>query len=741
MVQERAHATDQDIERILKVKDADMGLFVLAMHSLMERALKEKYNSDDSFGDLINQYVDDYKFTYGNPVDDKKRPGEIFYKLSGDNQKFFSQLTKIYENHFLANDVRHRFAFMSEEKAKTTVACFLAFAQAEGWDSLKTIKKLEEELKEWQLHDGYQSPELKKAIAEISRLKSENENLAQKANELADLQNQLATISAQENLLKSQLAESEARLSKKDEKLDKVRQNANEQSMKFRKEREEILAKLKDYEKTKQYLEVLEQVAFYTKTRHDYEQSIITLSREQADVLNQIKVNRDFLIKGAAGTGKSLVLIKLLEKAVNELKGELAFEDSAATNSFRLLTYTKSLVKYNQYVTKLLNTQVSEKSITTADSFIASLLKLFFPGKGFGYKYSDYSAEVFDNTDFDGVTLFTEADKFIWANCINKTKYVDEVCEREGMKFPLKKADREKMWKALEAVETKLENCSSWPRNFAAKKIAERLEAGGLIAGELTADGTEVASVMAEYSFVDEAQDLPPVILSVIKKATKRAVFLAGDSDQTIYTKGFNWNRSGIDVQGRTKILKTNFRNTAQIHEYAEKYRSSFTHKDSTTMPDAFRPGPPVQHIVAKNNEDVKNQIVEQVKLLMNALNYAEENICIIANTKEKLKALQELLDKKLGVESNIVEDYFDFESTGGIRLCTMQNCKGLDFPVVLFLADHRVRGAEEKSFYDEETFMMQQFNMVYVALTRAMEMLYVYTIQGSEFEPFKRLS
>ena len=70
-----------------------------------------------------------------------------------------------------------------------------------------------------------------------------------------------------------------------------------------------------------------------------------------------------------------------------------------------------------------------------------------------------------------------------------------------------------------------------------------------------------------------------------------------------------------------------------------------------------------------------------------------------------------------------------------------MQNCKGLDFPVVLFLADHRVFNAEKGSAYDETTYMSQQFNMVYVALTRAMEMLYVYTVQGSEFEPFKRLS
>lgn len=133
-------------------------------------------------------------------------------------------------------------------------------------------------------------------------------------------------------------------------------------------------------------------------------------------------------------------------------------------------------------------------------------------------------------------------------------------------------------------------------------------------------------------------------------------------------------------------------------------------------------------------------KIVEQVKLLMNALNYAEENICIIANTNQKLEKLKKLLNEKLGVEANSINDEFDFEKTGGIRLCTMQKSKGLDFPVVIFLADHRVRGVEESSVYDEETFMSQQFNMVYVCLTRAMEMLYVFTVEGSEFEPYNRL-
>lgn len=718
------HVTENDIERILKTKSADYGLFILAMHSLMERALREKYNSTSSFGNLIDKYTYEYKLTYGTPI----YQGSDTYNFPKDKHNIYRGLQKIYKNHYLSNDVRHEFAEFFDEDAKTTVVCFLTFAEVEGWSNLKAIKKLEAELDNWKNHESYQSDKLKKAIEEINKLKSENENLAQKANQLNDLQNQLSIITAKENVLRQELTETEARLSKKDEKLDKVRQNANEQYIKFKKEREEILEKIKDYEATKKYMEYLERVSFYTRTRHDYEQSIITLSREQQDVLNQINLNRDYLVKGAAGTGKSLVLIKTLEKAVNELKGELGFE--ANKNSFRLLTYVKSLVKYNQYVIKLLNAEVPEGAITTAYSFVYSLMRKFFPDRSFCYSFKDVPAGIFENGDFTAEEVFTEAQSYIWENCISKEQYVDEVCDREGMKFPLKKADRVKIWNALEKAQENLENQRVWPSNYAAKKIAERLLEGG----------PEVEEMMAEYSFVDEAQDLPPAILAVIKNSTKRAVFLAGDSDQSIYRKGFNWNRSGIDIRGRTKILKTNFRNTVQIHEYAENYRANFKHKDKTTMPDAFRPGPPVEHVVGKNTEDVMNQMLEQVKLLMNALNYEEENICIIANTNPKLEKLKNLLDKKLGVEANIINDDFDFEKTGGIRLCTMQSCKGLDFPVVLFLADHRIHGAEKGSVYDESTFMDQQFNMVYVVLTRAMEMLYVYTVGGSEFEAFKKL-
>ena len=723
---------EEDLERIIKAKNADLGLFVLAMHSLMERCLCEKYSdgvydTENTFGILINRYTNDFYNSHGKPI----YKGAEKLRLSDEDWKIHKTLNKIYENHFLANDVRHRFETKSPEEAQTTVNCFLAFAKAENWGRLQALEEIKKELENWDSRSPYQSPELTKAIKEIEQLKKENENLAEKANSLSELQNQLKVLTSKENLLKTELEEKQNKLSKKDAKLDEMRKTSFEKMQKLQKEKNEILEQLKDFETTKKYLSYLEKIAFYTKTRHDYESSVIKLTSEQQDVLQQINLSKDFLVKGSAGTGKSLVLLKTLEKAINTLKSELDFD--SVENHFRLLTYTKSLVKYNQYVTKILGTDVPEETITTADFFLVSMMKKFFPEKSICYKYDSAFEKNFVCEKFTASEVFTECQEFIWANCITKKDYVEKVCDRVGMKNPIKKEDRNILWETLENAEKTLEEQKLWPRNFAAKKIIQAME-------EAVKNGE--TDFFAEYSFVDEAQDLPPVILALIKKSTKRAVFLAGDSDQSIYRKGFNWNLSGIDIRGRTKILKTNFRNTNQIHEFAENYRKKFKNMDKTTQPLSFRPGPPVEISTGKNTDDLMNQIVQQVKMLLNALNYDEENICIITNQKQKLEKIQKLLDTNLGVKSfQILDEQFDFAETKGIRLCTMQNCKGLDFPVVLFLADHRVQGMEQYSAFDSETYYEQQYNMVYVCLTRAMEMLHIFTVPTSEFKPFKDLN
>jgi hypothetical protein len=177
----------ENLERILKVRDTDLGLFILAMHSLIERTLKEKYgiksyDSENTFGKLIDRYTTEFYETHGSPV----FPGSEKRNFSKREWNLLQGLNKIIKNHELANDVRHRFETKSEEDAQATVKCFLSFAEAENWTNLDALNKLKRELDNWDSHSPYQSAELTKAIAQIKLLKSQNENLAEKVNNLED---------------------------------------------------------------------------------------------------------------------------------------------------------------------------------------------------------------------------------------------------------------------------------------------------------------------------------------------------------------------------------------------------------------------------------------------------------------------------------------------------------------------------------------------------------------------------
>jgi len=284
------------------------------------------------------------------------------------------------------------------------------------------------------------------------------------------------------------------------------------------------------------------------------------------------------------------------------------------------------------------------------------------------------------------------------------------------MNVPLNNSQRTEVWNVIEKAETVLQESNVWPNMFAAVMIKRAIE------------NDKDKTFKTEYSFIDEAQDLSPVILAIIKETTSNAVFLAGDSDQSIYRKGFTWKRSGIDVSGRTKILHTNFRNTIQIHDFAEKYRNNFKDKDSETLPKAFRPGPPVEFTLRESSQALYKEVIEQVKFCINILSYEPENICIIAPRNDNLDKINNMLTDELNQESQkIGAADFSFETSKNVRLTTLQSCKGLDFPVVLLIADHRVRF---DSSYDEETKDTQQHNLIYVAMTRAMEMLHIFSME-----------
>lgn len=93
-------------------------------------------------------------------------------------------------------------------------------------------------------------------------------------------------------------------------------------------------------------------------------------------------------------------------------------------------------------------------------------------------------------------------------------------------------------------------------------------------------------------------------------------------------------------------------------------------------------------------------------------------------------KIIEEL--SKIGIASEGIKNK-NYDVGGKVCISTIQSCKGLDFPVVILLADCIVHFNDSK--YDTETIERLQRNMFYVAMTRAMDMLTIITWNNSSSE------
>ena len=116
------------------------------------------------------------------------------------------------------------------------------------------------------------------------------------------------------------------------------------------------------------------------------------------------------------------------------------------------------------------------------------------------------------------------------------------------------------------------------------------------------------------YLFFDEVQELTPVALSMLRELTRGAMVMAGEVGQSICNYQWPFVRTDIQLRGTTRILKTNFRNTIQVHTLVESFRKLSTASleadpDRRARPFAFREGPDSQNlcILVPRNKDIEN--------------------------------------------------------------------------------------------------------------------------------------
>ena len=131
---------------------------------------------------------------------------------------------------------------------------------------------------------------------------------------------------------------------------------------------------------------------------------------------------------------------------------------------------------------------------------------------------------------------------------------------RLGRKTRLAESQREILWSIFERVISDLKD----------RHVITMAQ----MFGDLTAAVAVSKNVIFDYVIVDEAQDVSVAqlrFLAALGGDRPNALFFAGDLGQRIFQQPFSWRSLGVDVRGRSRTLRVNYRTSHQIRTQADR--------------------------------------------------------------------------------------------------------------------------------------------------------------------------
>ncbi|MBT3271936.1 MAG: AAA family ATPase [Spirochaetales bacterium] len=720
MSHQRIETISDRIQRLVNLAGSDEGFYVLALNSFIEWYMLDAYPQlrtyDEKFRDVLYSFRD--------------MLAQELSQTTGCPQGFSRLFNDIWGERKLANAVRHEFSPLDKDEALAATHRFLRFCSCVGVPPCDELDGLKKSLDVW--NDKTSILDRSKALISVKfkllMANRENKDLSTQVEMFSTKEKSLENVSARIDLLETELESARTQVSRKDERIDDLRKERFD----LISERKKLTAEMESYSHVDEYLSYLSRFSLYTRSRLDYEKSLTKLTPEQQHAVDAIDSGADFLVKGAAGTGKTLVLLEALRKIREETDSEL---DLSINRKIVLCTYTTTLVKFDRYIAEVMDLVDTENEIVTADSYILKKLKFFYSNYYVDYKASREYCSRFNTADFlSNDELESEIEDLIFGNYISEEEYIDHRIARRGMRTPLNNVQRQSVWNIRSQIVEEMEQTGRLSKNYSRIKLLEAIEK----------EGSE-NSANADFIFIDETQDLSAVDLRVLKALSSRALIMAGDSDQSIYCISSPYKRAGIEIVGRTRILHTNFRNTLPVHDLAEMYRISSVgiDFDETSAPVAFRDGPIPELYRAPQKTSLFDLVIQRTHLYIERLEYDPENICILAPSNNDLDKLKGLLNRAGFKAENIRAANYSFKEQGLIKLSTLHSSKGLDFPVVLLL----LPSLPGVGNYDDEALDRLYRNLIYVAMTRAMDNLNIFlmndpkepalTVLGEVYEEF----
>lgn len=461
-----------------------------------------------------------------------------------------------------------------------------------------------------------------------------------------------------------------------------------------------------------------------------WDQWTVFLHPSQRQVVEQT-FNGPARVTGSAGTGKTVVA---LHRAANILK-----RDPGA----RLLLTTFSLPLANALAQKLTVLTGEAARIVNPVSILSFkdvASELFTLALGYHPKAASEDqirAALKAASDELGLTSFTL--RFLvseWLNLVDawqvETLAAYQEVPRIGRKVRLSSKQRERLWPVFEAARSRLasQGVLTWPAIF----------------GAVTRHFADRPNKPFTHTVVDEAQDLGVAelrMLAAITTSQPDALFFAGDLGQRIFNEAFSWKAVGIDIRGRSRTLKVNYRTSHQIRRAADRLMPKTQQDADGDVQDrrgtvSVFNGPEPELLRASSGDEETQLVAAWIKSVIDD-GIAPAEIGIFVRTHDQLARARAAVKAAGQSQLELSERYEPPQ--GRIAMGTMHLAKGLEYRAGIVMAcdddllplEERLSNvADEAELEEAYEFERQLF---YVACTRARDRLLVSgVIPVSEF-------
>ena len=443
-------------------------------------------------------------------------------------------------------------------------------------------------------------------------------------------------------------------------------------------------------------------------------------------------------VLGGAGTGKTVVAMHrarwLARHVATESEGKVLFT-----------TFTRNLaVDIRENLSKICTrSELDRIEVTNIDQWVSQFLK----SRDYPHKVVFDSNDAYDACWTAAMQMTPPElnldDSFYWEewkDVILPQRIMDKAgyfrASRTGRGLPLNRKQRAQIWPVFEEMRIQLH-----------QKGLKTVEDATLDAFDLLSQ--EGAEPPYRCLVVDEAQDMGLEAMNLFRCMAPRTtddLFIVGDAHQRIYRRRSSLSQCGIQIRGRSRKLRINYRTTEETRRFAIAVLEGVEVDDLDDGTDSSKGYRSLLHgeqpeVCGFDSQEEEAQWIANLVGSIREQGGADKDVCVVSRTKAALERYATMLGGEGMTTRQLEANQADNRELAGIRLATMHRVKGLEFPYLIIAGANNghvplgkaVDGSGDP--LEKKRAKIQERALFHVCATRAVRKLWVsYYGQASPF-------